>query len=93
MQHWHELEPALLPLIRAWLEPHGSQGWRVPSGVLRCAEPICAALNLFKLLLLRARHSNCMPGVPSGLQANLQHLFLPCWGFVLLETVPILQLV
>ncbi|CAL8468738.1 g8278 [Coccomyxa elongata] len=63
VQQWHELEPALLPLIRAWLEPHGSQGWRGPSGVLRYAEPICAALNLFKLLLLRARHSNCVPGV------------------------------
>lgn len=62
MQQWQELEPALLPLIRAWLEPHGSHGWHEPAGVLRNAEPICAALNLLKLLLLRAKHSKCMPG-------------------------------
>ncbi|EIE22296.1 hypothetical protein COCSUDRAFT_66551 [Coccomyxa subellipsoidea C-169] len=62
-QGWRELEPALLPLIRGWLEPHGSHGWHEPSGLMRNAEPISAALNLYMLLLLRASNSGCMPGI------------------------------
>lgn len=61
-QGWCELEPALLPLIQSWLEPHGAHGWHDPAGVLCNAEPICAALNLYKLLLIRASHTGCMPG-------------------------------
>lgn len=61
---WAQLEPALMPLIHAWLAPHGSYGWRDSLGALHNAEPICAALNLYMLLFLRAaKIPGFMPGV------------------------------
>jgi len=60
---WAQLEPALMPLICEWLAPQGTYGWRDSSGALHNAEPICAALNLYMLLFLRAAKTpGFMPG-------------------------------
>ncbi|KAK9914779.1 hypothetical protein WJX75_000460 [Coccomyxa subellipsoidea] len=37
--------------------------WPRPDSQALPQEPICAALNLYKLLLIRASHTGCMPGI------------------------------
>ena len=50
----------LLESLLAWIDPHGSHGWAPPSSLMKNVEPICAALNLCRFLLLRegAHNSN-----------------------------------
>ena len=47
------LQPALLPLLHAWLNPKGSRGWHNDDGAIANAEALCAVLSLYRFLLLR----------------------------------------
>lgn len=49
--HWQQLCPTLLDSVLAWIDPQGQHGWT--QGLLEGLEPLCAALNLCRFLLLR----------------------------------------
>ena len=43
----------LLPILEAWILPNGACGWCSPAALVERAEPLCSALNLLRLLVLR----------------------------------------
>ncbi|KAK9847915.1 hypothetical protein WJX84_011794 [Apatococcus fuscideae] len=49
---WTVIRPRLLPVLEAWILPDGACGWATPATLIEHAEPLCAALNLLRLLLL-----------------------------------------
>ena len=42
----------------AWIEPHGLHGWAPPASLADNIEPLCAALNLSRFLLIREQSNS-----------------------------------
>ena len=47
------IRPRLLPILEAWILPNGAYGWCSSIALVEHAEPLCSALNLLRLLVLR----------------------------------------
>ena len=54
-RQWQLLQPILLDSAMAWLDPGGKHGWAPPKSPMNSIEPICAALNLCRFLMIRER--------------------------------------
>ena len=52
-RQWQLLQPLLLNSAMAWIDPDGKHGWAPPQSPVDHIEPICAALNLCRFLLIR----------------------------------------
>lgn len=57
-RQWQLLQPMLVDSAMAWLDPNGKHGWAPPESPMDNIEPICAALNLCRFLILRETASN-----------------------------------
>ena len=54
-RQWQLLQPILLGSAMAWLDPKGKHGWAPPESPINNVEPICAALNLCRFLMIREK--------------------------------------
>lgn len=57
-RQWQLLQPILLDSAMAWLDLKGKHGWAPPNSPINNAEPICAALNLCRFLMIKEKANN-----------------------------------
>ena len=54
---WEALQPGLLPAVLDWILPSGRHWAREAASLIKQADAVSAALNLYRLLLLKERSS------------------------------------
>ncbi|KAK9866298.1 hypothetical protein WJX84_005912 [Apatococcus fuscideae] len=70
---WKVLRHRLLPVLEATILTNGSCGWSTPPALIEQAEPLCAAVNLLRLLLTREKHQGPILSdatIPAALSHN-----------------------